>query len=141
MDSHLAPAHYPTQVQGELTKLVRRTSMNLITMETHSRDIVLSMIEDGFDVVDCFKWVGQLKTRFEVRPASPGNDGKAEDVLADICDATFQYISRILRSERMGAARPGPRTPGCKKSAPMGSQGNLRIQRFWKPPNPGILET
>ena len=79
-----------------LEKNHRRKAMNIITMETHSRDIVLSMIEDGFDKKDCFKWVGQLKTRFEMRPASPGNDGKSEDIWADICDATFQYSFEYL---------------------------------------------
>ena len=42
-------------VQGELDKLQRRKVMNLITMETHSRDIVISLIEDDFDTKDCFK--------------------------------------------------------------------------------------
>ena len=79
-----------------LEKNHRRKAMNIITMETHSRDIVLSMIEDGFDKKDCFKWVGQLKTRFEMRPASPGNDGKSEDIWGDICDATFQYSFEYL---------------------------------------------
>ena len=65
--------------------------MNLITMETHSRDIVISMIEDQFDTKDCFKWVGQLKTRFETR-----GDAKEDDIWADICDASFQYSFEYL---------------------------------------------
>ena len=73
-------------VQGELPKLARRTAMNLITMETHSRDIVISMIEDEFDVKDCFKWMGQMKTRFEKR-ASSSSGGKEDDIFIDICDA------------------------------------------------------
>ena len=42
-------------VQGELDGLQRRKVMNLITMETHSRDIVIGLIEDQFDAKDCFK--------------------------------------------------------------------------------------
>merc|ERR1719506_432827 len=78
-------------VQTDLAKLIRRTAMNLITMETHSRDIVVSMIEDKFDVKDCFKWVGQLKTRFERR-----GEATEEDIWADICDASFQYSFEYL---------------------------------------------
>ena len=82
-------------VQGELAKLTRRTAMNLITMETHSRDIVISMIEDEFDVKDCFKWMGQMKTRFE-RRASSSSGGAEDDIFIDICDASFQYSFEYL---------------------------------------------
>jgi dynein heavy chain len=82
-------------VQGELPKLTRRTAMNLITMETHSRDIVISMIEDEFDVKDCFKWMGQMKTRFE-RRASSSSGGAEDDIFIDICDASFQYSFEYL---------------------------------------------
>jgi dynein heavy chain len=74
-----------------LEKNHRRKAMNLITMETHSRDIVISMIEDNFDTKDCFKWMGQLKTRYEQR-----GDAKEKDIWADICDASFQYSFEYL---------------------------------------------
>ena len=67
--------------------------MNLITMETHSRDINLGMISAGFDSKECFTWVGQLKTRLEKR----GEDA-AEDVWIDICDAAFRYSFEYLRN-------------------------------------------
>eukprot|EP00966_Prymnesium_polylepis_P027192 628727-Prymnesium_polylepis.3 len=74
-----------------MEKLQRRKTMNLITMETHSRDIVANMIEENFDSKECFKWVGQLKTRHEQRAPDPG-----KDIWNDICDATFQYSFEYL---------------------------------------------
>jgi dynein heavy chain len=80
-----------TLVQGDLDRLQRRKIMNLITMETHSRDINKGMIAEGFDSKDCFTWVGQLKTCFQKR----GQDSE-EDVWIDICDASFRYSFEYL---------------------------------------------
>ena len=78
-------------VQGDLERLQRRKIMNMITMETHSRDINLGMIAEGHDSKDCFRWVSQLKTRFQKR----GGD-REEDVHIDICDASFRYSFEYL---------------------------------------------
>ena len=65
--------------------------MNLITMETHSRDINASMIDDGFDTKECFKWVSQLKTRYVQGAGEP-----AKTVWIYICDAEFRYSFEYL---------------------------------------------
>ena len=52
-------------VQGELPKLLRRSAMNVITLEAHSRDISAKMIRLEVDRVDHFEWLGQLKTSWE----------------------------------------------------------------------------
>ena len=80
-----------TLVQGELDKLQRRKVMNLITLETHSRDINLGLIADGFETKDCFKWLGQLKTRYY-----KADGDKEKDVWINICDATFRYSFEYL---------------------------------------------
>ena len=90
-------------VQGELDGLQRRKVMNLITMETHSRDINLGMISAGFDSKECFTWVGQLKTRLEKR----GEDA-AEDVWIDICDAAFRYSFEYLTNASNPSPNPHP---------------------------------
>ena len=91
--AHKAPDD--ARLEKRLEKLQRRKCMNLITMETHSRDIVISMIEDEFDVKDCFKWMGQMKTRFERRTSS-SSGGAEDDIFIDICDASFQYSFEYL---------------------------------------------
>ena len=88
-------------VQGDLDPLQRRKIMNMITMETHSRDINKGMIEDGFDDKSCFKWVGQLKTRWEKKDSNnhaavlAGPQDKP-DCWIFICDANFQYSFEYL---------------------------------------------
>jgi len=82
-------------VQGDLDKLTRRKVMNIITLETHSRDINIGMINSGVDRIDHFQWLGQLKTRWE-RNASLGSDGIAPDAFLYICDAVFRYSFEYL---------------------------------------------
>ena len=82
-------------VQGKLDRLNRRKVMNVITLETHSRDINVGLISQGVDRKDHFLWLGQLKTRWETG-AHHGSDGEAPDAFLYICDAIFRYSFEYL---------------------------------------------
>jgi dynein heavy chain len=82
-------------VQGKLDKLNRRKVMNVITLETHSRDINIGLINQSVDRKDHFLWLGQLKTRWETG-THHGSDGKAPDAFLYICDAVFRYSFEYL---------------------------------------------
>lgn len=43
-------------VQGELTKPMRQKVMCLITLDTHSRDVVIKLIEEHVRKADEFQW-------------------------------------------------------------------------------------
>ena len=80
-------------VQGNLESLQRRKIMNMITLETHSRDINLMLIRDGVDSKENFKWMGQLKTYWMRYP-----DGAKDEPDCWIfnCDAMFNYSYEYL---------------------------------------------
>lgn len=48
-------------VQGDLTKSLRQKIMCMITMDTHSRDIIDRLINENVLVADEFQWQSQLK--------------------------------------------------------------------------------
>ena len=81
-------------VQGKLDKLTRRKVMNVITLETHSRDINKGMIDTGCQTKDHFMWLCQLKTRWE-KNKKYGNDDDPNGFLY-ICDAVFRYSFEYL---------------------------------------------
>lgn len=68
--------------RGDLIKEARMKVMNMITIDAHSRDIVLNMAEAGVDKVDCFEWVCQLRSYW---------DPTIDDCRVKICDAAFPY--------------------------------------------------
>eukprot|EP00306_Pavlova_sp_CCMP459_P002806 CAMPEP_0185179034 /NCGR_PEP_ID=MMETSP1139-20130426/31803_1 /TAXON_ID=298111 /ORGANISM="Pavlova sp., Strain CCMP459" /LENGTH=3023 /DNA_ID=CAMNT_0027744869 /DNA_START=1 /DNA_END=9072 /DNA_ORIENTATION=+ len=79
-------------VQGKLDSLQRRKIMNMITLETHSRDINLMLIRDEVATKENFKWMGQLKTYWIKYP-----DPNAEpDCWIFNCDASFNYSYEYL---------------------------------------------
>ena len=88
-------------VQGDLPKLLRRSAMNVITLEAHSRDISYKLVNEGVQSVDHFLWLGQLKTRWEKLKGhggqTPALDGAEEhDCVLYICDALFRYSFEYL---------------------------------------------
>jgi dynein heavy chain len=88
-------------VQKDLAKLLRRSAMNVITLEAHSRDISVKLIKNGVDRPDHFEWLGQLKTRWEKHTGHGGqtpalNDGEEYDCVLYICDALFRYSFEYL---------------------------------------------
>lgn len=88
-------------VQGELPKLLRRSAMNIITLEAHSRDINAKMIRLEVDRVDHFEWLGQLKTNWEKHSGHGGqtpalDQGQEYDAVLYICDALFRYSFEYL---------------------------------------------
>ncbi|KAL3902283.1 MAG: hypothetical protein SGPRY_012130, partial [Prymnesium sp.] len=72
----IAPSPSPSP-QGSLPKLLRRSAMNIITLEAHSRDINAKMIRLKVDRVDHF-------------------EGEEVDAVLYICDALFRYSFEYL---------------------------------------------
>ena len=88
-------------VQTNLPKLLRRSAMNVITLEAHSRDISAKMVRIGVDRRDHFEWLGQLKTRWEGHTGHGGQTpaldrGEEVDCVLYICDALFRYSFEYL---------------------------------------------
>ena len=78
-------------VQGKLESLQRRKIMNMITLETHSRDIDLMLIRDQVPHKEHFKWASQLKTTW-----STWGGSDAPDCHIFNCDAHFCYSYEYL---------------------------------------------
>ena len=69
-------------VQGELPRPIRAKVMNLITMDTHSRDIIEKLSNENVTRADEFQWQSQLKAYY--------NPNNKESCLR-VCDATLIY--------------------------------------------------
>ena len=65
-----------------LDKPSRQKIMNMITIDAHSRDMVIGVIENGETDKSCFKWMSQLRTYW---------DSDIDDSVIRICDASFPY--------------------------------------------------
>ena len=65
-----------------LEKPQRTKVMNMITIDAHSRDIVIGLIDSKVDKIDCFQWQSQLKTYW---------DADVNDCIVGVCDASFPY--------------------------------------------------
>ena len=65
-----------------LEKPQRQKVMNMITIDAHSRDMVIGLIEQGETSKKCFKWMSQLRTYW---------DSDIDDSVIRICDASFPY--------------------------------------------------
>ncbi len=66
----------------DLAKPDRQKVMNMITIDAHSRDMVLAVAEAKADQPDCFQWVSQLRSYW---------DNDIADCRIRICDASFPY--------------------------------------------------
>ena len=84
---------YNEQQIGEITDLIsttrmklekpqRQKVMNMITIDAHSRDMVVNLMENGETDKGCFKWMSQLRTYW---------DESIDDSVIRICDASFPY--------------------------------------------------
>lgn len=90
--------------QSKLNKSDRTRVMVCITMDAHSRDIVINMIRDECSDVACFQWQSQLKHKYRVSPpqASYKNrdptlrGGGGERAEIAICDAILPYDYEYL---------------------------------------------
>ena len=69
-------------VQGDLTKPVRQKIMCLITMDAHSRDIIMLLEDQGVKKQDEFQWQTQLKGVY---------DAEKDDFCFKIADAVLYY--------------------------------------------------
>ena len=78
-------------VQGELTKEERQKIMCLITLDTHSRDIIEKLDNENVKKSDAFQWQSQLKFYWTDNP----NKGK-KDCQIRIADASFWYNYEYL---------------------------------------------
>ncbi|KFG49291.1 dynein heavy chain family protein, partial [Toxoplasma gondii GAB2-2007-GAL-DOM2] len=69
-------------VQGDLTPAMRQRLMCLITVDTHGRDVLSRLIEEGAASQDAFQWQSQLKYHWR----------EDENTMrVDITDASFVY--------------------------------------------------
>ena len=66
----------------DLDKPSRQKIMNMITIDAHSRDMVIGIMEKGETDKKCFKWMSQLRTYW---------DSDIDDSVIRICDASFPY--------------------------------------------------
>jgi dynein heavy chain len=78
-------------VQGELTKEDRQKIMCLITLDTHTRDIIEKLDNENVKKADAFQWQSQLKFYWADNEAS-----KLKDCQIRIADASFWYSYEYL---------------------------------------------
>lgn len=72
---------------GELTKGDRQKIMTICTIDVHSRDVVLKLIQSKLESASAFQWQSQLRHRW---------DDDENDCFANICDAQFRYCYEYL---------------------------------------------
>lgn len=72
---------------GELTKGDRQKIMTICTIDVHSRDVVLKLIQSKLESASAFQWQSQLRHRW---------DDDEFDCFANICDAQFLYCYEYL---------------------------------------------
>lgn len=72
---------------GELTKGDRQKIMTICTIDVHSRDVVLKLIQAKLESASAFQWQSQLRHRW---------DDDENDCFANICDAQFRYCYEYL---------------------------------------------
>jgi len=110
-----AMVEYSEKQVGQLKELIRLTQTSLnasdrtrvmvcITMDAHSRDIVIGMIRDEVDEISAFQWQSQLKHKWRVPPPTAdyldrdlqlrGNGGERAEIA--ICDAILPYDYEYL---------------------------------------------
>jgi dynein heavy chain len=90
--------------QSNITKPERQRVMACITMDAHSRDVILKTIGGKFVDVNCFWWQSQLKHKYRKPPpgapflhANPSLRGKMEErAEIAICDAILPYDYEYL---------------------------------------------
>lgn len=90
--------------QTKLNKSDRTRVMVCITMDAHSRDIVLGLIRDEIKEVSHFQWQSQLKHKWRVSPPTAsfrnrdphlrGDNGERAEI--SICDAIVPYDYEYL---------------------------------------------
>jgi dynein heavy chain len=90
--------------QSKLNKSDRTRVMVCITMDAHSRDIVIGMIRDNVQEVSAFQWQSQLKHKWRVSPPTAsfknrdphlrGEGGERAEIA--IADATMPYDYEYL---------------------------------------------
>lgn len=83
-----------TCVRTKLTKQDRRKVMNIITLDSHARDIIGALIANKNVRNDCFGWQGQLRYKWD--KDAPLADGGKGDCVINICDAEFRYAFEYL---------------------------------------------
>lgn len=72
---------------GELSKGDRQKIMTICTIDVHSRDVVLKLIQSKLESASAFQWQSQLRHRW---------DDDENDCFANICDAQFLYCYEYL---------------------------------------------
>ena len=90
--------------QTKLNKSDRTRVMVCITMDAHSRDIVIGMIRDNVHEASHFMWQSQLKHKFRVSPPGAPHTGRdthlrgpnGERAEVAICDAICPYDYEFL---------------------------------------------
>ena len=72
--------------QTDLSKADRTRVMVMITMDSHSRDVIQTLIREKVEDAGCFQWQSQLKQLYSQDETSPTSLTKCQ-----ICDASFDY--------------------------------------------------
>jgi dynein heavy chain, axonemal len=74
-------------VQGDLDRPLRQKIMCMITLDTHSRDVMIRLINENVKKNDEFQWQSQLKFEW---------DAEKQDARSRIADAAFWYSYEYL---------------------------------------------
>lgn len=72
---------------GTLNSLINVRIIILGTIDVHSRDVVLKLIQSKLESASAFQWQSQLRHRW---------DDDENDCFANICDAQFRYCYEYL---------------------------------------------
>ncbi|GMH98843.1 hypothetical protein TrLO_g14194 [Triparma laevis f. longispina] len=72
--------------QTDLNKSDRTRVMVMITMDSHSRDVIQTLMRDKVEVVSCFQWQSQLKQTYD-----PSDSPQNSLTKCKVCDAEFDY--------------------------------------------------
>uniref|UniRef100_A0A7S2QUS9 Uncharacterized protein n=1 Tax=Triparma pacifica TaxID=91992 RepID=A0A7S2QUS9_9STRA len=73
--------------QTDLSKADRTRVMVMITMDSHSRDVIQTLIREKVQESGCFQWQSQLKQKYDPTPG----DGPNSSTKCQVCDASFDY--------------------------------------------------
>jgi dynein heavy chain len=70
--------------QTDLSKADRTRVMVMITMDSHSRDVIQTLVREKVTESGCFQWQSQLKQTYT-------EEGASSSTKCKVCDASFEY--------------------------------------------------
>eukprot|EP00760_Papus_ankaliazontas_P032316 PhM_4_TR5746/c0_g1_i1/m.34437/K10408/DNAH; dynein heavy chain, axonemal len=90
LKGHVASAS--TLMDNRLSALQRKMLVSLITVDVHSRDVLLDLIEKRTESAADFGWLSQLRMYWKEHPTSSDKTG----ISIEICDAVFAHAREYI---------------------------------------------